>query len=283
MHTRLIFIFEQMRIITLTTDLGYRDPYLAIVKAKLLSNTEQTQIIDLSCEIKNNNISHAAFVLKNALPYFPDDTIHLVSIKFIADKSNPHKVALFDNSRFLITKLKNQFIVTPDTGLFTLMDPEFNEPVYQVYYEGNTKQHFFLKDVLVDVAINLVQQKQLNEIASETNDFYKAAQFESYVSGNILRGRSIYVDDFGNIITNITRAKFESVVGGRKFLITLPGARLDKICTTYEEAKYGTPLVVFNSFDYLEVAVNGKSAFNMLCPRDVGISLDFNLMIEFYD
>ena len=99
----------------------------------------------------------------------------------------------------------------------------------------------------------------------------------------MLRGKGIYVDDFGNIITNITREKFYEVVGKRSFLITLPGARINKIHNTYEEVKYGTPLVLFNSFGYLEVAANGKSAFNMLCPRDIGSTFDFNLLIEFYD
>lgn len=272
-----------MNIVTLTTDLGYRDPYLAIVKAKLLSSGQSPQLIDLSCNIKDNNIAHAAFILKNSITNFPENTIHLVAVKFIVDRANPNKASHVDNSRYLVTRYHSQFIVSPDNGLFTLIDPEFNEPVYQVYYEGDNKHHFFLKDIFVDVALHLLKDKQMEEIASLTNDYYKAMQFDSFVSGNILRGKGIYVDDFGNIITNITREKFESVIGKKKFLITLPGVRLDKIYVTYDEVKYGSPLVLFNSFGHLEVAANGKSAFNMLCPKDVGASIDFNLLIEFYD
>lgn len=272
-----------MSIVTLTTDLGYRDPYLAIVKARLLSAAPSIQIIDLSCDIKGNNISDAAFILKNALPYFPEDTIHLVAIKFIVDKSGLNKNNGIDNARYLLTRYKGQYIICPDNGLLTLIDQDFSEPVHQVYYEGENKHHFFLKDVFVDAALHLAQKKTVEEIAAPVTDYYRAAQFESFVNGNLLRGKGIYVDDFGNIITNITLEKFNEVVGRRNFTITLPGARISRVCGSYEEVRYGNPLVLFNSFGYLEVAVNGKSAFQMLCPRDVGSTFDFNLLIEFYD
>lgn len=272
-----------MSIITLTTDLGYRDPYLAIVKARLIASNLPKHIIDLSCDIKENNISDAAFILKSALPYFPDETIHLVAVKFIIDKSKLNKAENVDNSRYLLCRYKNQFIICPDNGLFTLIDSNFNEPVYQLYYEGDNAHHFFLKDVFVDAALHLIEKKPIGEIASATNDYYKAFQFESFVNGNMFRGKGIYVDDFGNIITNITKEKFEEVIGKKRFTITLPGSRLDRIHATYDEVKYGTPLVLFNSFGYLEVAINGKSALNMLCPRDIGSTFEFNILIEFYD
>ncbi len=272
-----------MSIITLTTDLGYRDPYLAIVKAKLLSSKVTPHIIDLSCDIKENTISDAAFILKNSLPYFPADTIHLVAVKFIADRSKLSKINNVDNSRYLVTRYLNQFIVTPDTGLFTLLDASFSEPVYQIYYDGENKHHFFLKDIFVEVALHLLERKKPEEIASITNDYYKAFQFESYVDGNILRGKGIYVDDFGNIITNITKQRFDEVVGKRNFTVTLPGRHIERFHTTYDEVKFGTPLILFNSFGHLEVAVNGQSAFNLLCPRDIGSNFDFTLLIEFYD
>ncbi len=272
-----------MSIITLTTDLGYRDPYLAIVKAKLLASGLPLQVIDLSCDLRDNNISDAAFILKNSLPYFPDNTIHLVAVKFISDRSGLHKPGNADNSRFLVTRYRNQFIISPDNGLFTLIDQSFDNPVYQLYYEGLNKHHFFLRDVFVDAAVALAEGKQIADIAVPAGDYYKSFQFESYVNGNMMRGKGIYVDDFGNIITNITREKFEEVVGKKKFTITLPGTRITHVHTTYDEVKHGAAVVLFNSFGLLEVAVNGKSALKMLCPRDLGTHFDFNLLIEIHD
>lgn len=272
-----------MRIITLTTDLGYRDPYLALVKAKLLALAEPPQILDLSCEIRDNNISDAAFILSNSLSAFPKDTIHLVAVKFIADRSSNSRSDSVDNSRFLLTRYQDQFIISPDNGLFTLIDKGFSEPVYQLFYEGEQNRHFFLKDVFADVAIQILAGKEMSDLGLSTTDYYKAFQFESYVNGNILRGKGIYVDDFGNIITNITQADWNKVIGNKSFTITLPGARINRLCQSYDEVKFGAPLILFNNFGFLEVAANGKSAYKMLCPRDIGGRFDFNLLVEFND
>jgi S-adenosylmethionine hydrolase len=272
-----------MNIITLTSDLGYRDPYLALVKAKLLSGPVKPSLIDLSCDLKSNSIIHASFILKNALPAFPDGTIHLAAIKVMASRSGLNKEMTADNSRFLMAKYQNQYIVCPDNGLLALIDENIQNDIYQIYYEGEHKQHFFLKDVFADVALHVLEGKPLADIATPTNEFYRATQFDSYVNGNLLRGKGIYVDDFGNIICNITREKFYTVVGNKNFRIALPGAALTQISQTYEEVKYGSALVLFNSFGYLEVAVHGGSAYKMLCPRDIGATFDFNLIVEFYD
>ncbi|MGZ3899359.1 MAG: SAM hydrolase/SAM-dependent halogenase family protein [Bacteroidia bacterium] len=272
-----------MSIVTLTTDLGYRDPYLAIVKAKLLTQNPGLQIIDLSCDIKDNNISDAAFILKHSLPHFPAGTIHLVAVKFIANNNGLNKNNTIDNTRYLLSKFKDQYIICPDNGLFTLLDSNFTAPVYQLYYEDNTKHHFFLKDVFIDIAGHLLKQEKIEDIGILTTEYYKAIQFESFVNGNVLRGKGIYVDDFGNIITNITKEQFTEVVGKKNFTITLPGTRLNKIHNTYDEVKHGQPLVIFNSFGSLEVAINGGNAQKMLCPRDIGSKFDFNLIIEIHD
>ncbi len=268
-----------MGIVTLTTDLGYRDPYLAIVKAKLISSGVPMQILDLSCEIRESNVSDAAFVVTNALPHFPADSVHLVALKFLVDRSSA-KTITADNSRYLITKYSNQYIISPDTGLFTLLDSQFNAPVYQLYYEGENSHHFFLKDIFVPATIHLMKGGGITEIVSEVTDYYRAQAFESYVDKNVLRGKGIYVDDFGNIVTNITRKNFSDAVGTRNFVITLPGLRISRIHNTYDEVKYGSALVLFNSMGNLEVAVNGKSAYNMLYPRDIGRHFDFNILVE---
>jgi hypothetical protein len=167
--------------------------------------------------------------------------------------------------------------------LFTLIDPAFNEQVFQLYFEDNSKHHFFLKDIFVGAATHLLKGNKPEDIGMLAQDYYKAVQFESFLQGNILRGKGIYVDDFGNIITNISREQFNEVVGKKKFTITLPGVRIGKVYNTYDEVKHGQALILFNSFGYLEVAINGGSAHKMLCPRDIGNKFDFNLMIEIHD
>lgn len=272
-----------MPIVTLTTDLGYRDPYLAIVKASLLQKVQDVQIIDLSCDIKDNTISDAAYILKNAADFFPDNTIHLVGVKFIVGGKILNNSGNIDNTRYLVSRYKNQFVVCPDNGLLTLLSETFNEKVFQVYFENPSQHNFFLKNVFVDVAAQIACGKLLNEIGVETNDYYKAFQFSSFLNPGNLKGKSIYIDDFGNIITNITKEQFYNAVGKRKFTIILPGVRLNKISHTYDDVREGDAVAIFNDFGYLEIALNGKSAYKMLYPREVGRKYDFNLIVEFND
>lgn len=272
-----------MPIITLTTDLGYRDPYLAIVKACLIQKIEKVNIIDLSCDIKDNNISDAAFILKNSIQYFPKDSIHLVGVKFIVSAGNINQTKGIDNTRYLATKFKDQYVICPDNGFITLLDESYDEKVYQLYFENASQHNFFLKDVFVDVAAAISKGKPLSEIGVEANEYYKAFQFSSFSTPENLKGKSIYIDDFGNIITNITKDQFYKVLGKRKFTIILPGSRITKISDTYDDVKIGDALALFNGFGHLEIAMNGKSAYKMLYPRDVGRSFDFNLIIEFSD
>lgn len=272
-----------MGIITLTTDLGYRDPYLALVKARLLSGEVDPRIIDLSCEVSTNNLSEAAFIVQQALPAFPPETIHLVGIKFIAERSALAKTEVADNTRFLVAKYRNQYIFTPDTGFFTLLDKNFSDEVYQLYYEEEKARHFFLKDILANAALQVLNGKSLSDIGMKTNEYHKALPFESYVNGNELRGRGVYIDDFGNIITNITYDIWQQVVAQKSFTVTLPGTRISKLSQTYDDVRPGSALLLFNSFGYLELAVNGKSAYRMLYPRDIGKHFEFNLIVELND
>src|SRR5690606_18456758 len=152
--------------------------------------------------------------------HFPENTVHLVALKFLADKST-EKGHGADNTRYLLTRYRGQFIVTPDTGLFTLIDPAFAEPVYQLYYEEGDSHHFFLRDIFVPVTLQLLRDPEPGQVGVPVTDYYRAQPFESYLDRNVLRGKGIYVDDFGNIVTNITREKFAEAVGDRNFVITL--------------------------------------------------------------
>lgn len=274
-----MFIFEKMSLITLTTDLGYRDPYLAIVKAKLMYKLKDVQLIDLSCDIKNSSVTDVAFVLKFALKNFNENTIHLIGVKSSSNK-NSNKTNDADNTRYLITKYKNQYIITPDNGLFTLLDKDFKEPVYQLYYFDKNQHKFYLNDILVDAAIHILLTGNINEIANEINDYYKVYDFEPFLNGIVLKGKKIYVDDFGNIVTNITNDIFEKYIGKKPFTIKFPGSKIQKISTNYDDVEFGQALVLFNALGNLEIAINGASAYKQLVPRDIGVNFDFNILIE---
>lgn len=255
-----------MPIITITTDLGYRDPYLAMVKGILYSKIPNVTIVDLACQVNKHNHKDGVFNLMSGLAYFPENTIHLFAIKYLGDKKSLANRDI-DNTRYLMTKYKNQYIVCPDNGVFHSMDKTFNEPVYQLYFENHIKHSFYLRDVFTDIAEKIVNQVPLSEYCTPIDDYCKIFYNECYATPSNLQGQVLYVDDFGNLITNITKTEFDKHIGNKKFDISLPGGHVDKLFQTYDDVKVGDMVCFFNSMGYLEIALYGDEAGKIVLNR----------------
>ncbi len=272
-----------MSIITITTDLGYRDPYLAMVKGILYSKLPQSQIIDLACSVKPHAHSEGAFALRSALPYFPDNTIHLFAIKFLNSSETISNLSV-DNTRYLLTKYKNQYIVCPDNGALTLIDKEFNAPVYQLMFDNEKHHPFYLRDIFTEVASKLALKIPLEDFCSLTEDYCKIFAFESFSTPSNLQGMVLYEDDFGNLITSITKQEFEKIVGKKRFALQLPSFKIQKISNTYDDVKIGDVVAFFNSMDLLEIATLGQSASKIAFNKKVlGKYKIDRIIIDIYD
>ncbi len=272
-----------MSIITITTDLGYRDPYLAMVKGMLYSKSPDTKIVDLSCNVNPHAHNEGAFALRSALPYFAQDTIHLFAVKFLNSSETIANLSV-DNTRYLLTNYKGQYLICPDNGLFTLIDKEFNEPVYQLYFDNEKQHSFYLRDVFLDIAVKLVNKTPLEEFCAVTNEYCKLYAFETFATPGNLQGMVLYEDDFGNLITSITRQEFEKHVGNKRFSIALPANNITKIYTTYDDVKIGDVVCFFNSMDLLEIASLGQSATKIVIKRNVLSKYKIDrIIVDIYD
>lgn len=272
-----------MSIITITTDLGYRDSYLAMVKGVLYSKLPQVNIVDLACDITKHNHKDGVFILRNALPFFPENTIHLFAIKLMGDKKSMLSRDI-DNTRYLMTKYKNQYIICPDNGVFHSLDKEFNETVYQLYFDNISQHVFYLRDIFTEVAVKMIHQVPLTEFCTPVEDYCKIYSTECYATPSNLQGQVLYIDDFGNLITNITKHDFEKHVGNKKFSISLPGGTIDKINNTYDDVKVGDLVCFFNSSNYLEIALQGDEAGKITLNRNMFEKYKIDkIIIDIYD
>ena len=272
-----------MSIITITTDLGYRDPYLAMVKGILFSKQPNAKIVDLACDVNAHAHNEGAFALKCALPYFPEDTIHLFAIKFLNSSETIANLSV-DNTRYLLTKYKGQYIICPDNGLLTLIDKEFNEPVYQLYFDNERQHSFYLRDIFAEIASKIIQKIPLEDFCSETQDYCKLYTFESFATPSNLQGMVLYEDDFGNLITSITKQEFEKNVGSKRFSIALPSYNITKIHNTYDDVNIGDVVCFFNSMDLLEIASLGQSATKIVLKPHVLSKYKIDrIIVEIYD
>lgn len=272
-----------MSIITITTDLGYRDPYLAMVKGLLYQKQPEAKVIDLACDVNKHAHNEGAFALKSALPYFEKNTIHLFAVKYLNSSDTRDDLAI-DNTRYLLTKYRDQYIVCPDNGVLTLIDKEFNETVYQLYYENESQHSFYLRDIFVEVANKLINKISLEEFGTPTQDYCRLFAFESFATPGNLQGTVLYEDDFGNLITSITKEEFEKTVGKKRFSIPLPSGDVEKIYSTYDDVKIGDVVCFFNSMGLLEIALLGQSATKVAMKRNVLTKYKIDkIIVQIYD
>jgi S-adenosylmethionine hydrolase len=258
-----------MPLITLTSDLGIKDNYVALVKAAVLSGIEGARIVDISHDVEKFNLTHTAYIFGNAYKFFPAGTIHLVGVK-------SQETA----KRLLYIEIDNQKIICLDNGFITLLSDAHKAKVF--YFEGNDFEAglFFLKDAMVRALQVLITQP---EVVKPCNDYVQLMQFQPTVTPQSIIGRCLHIDDFGNVVTNITKAFFEAESAGRKFNINLPGVEIDKIVNDYDDVSANTALALFNTFGYLEIAINREKASKLLFPKSMHTNTDFNISIQFED
>lgn len=266
-----------MAVITLTTDLGLKDYYTGAVKGALISQVPDVTIVDISHDIRKYNIPEAAFTLKNAFAEFPKGSIHIVGVQPEL-KEDPE---LKSDIVHILVSYKGHYFIGADNGVFSLI---FDEPVDKIY-ELTLKQErdsitFPVRDVFVPAAAHLSRGGVPEVIGKPKENLIVKEDFEATVDGDTIRGGVIYVDDYGNVITNITQGLFEHVRRGRDFQIMtrVRGYDIKKISQTYSEVPAGERLALFGSSGHLEIAINIGPASDLL-----GLKVNDVIRVQFME
>jgi S-adenosyl-L-methionine hydrolase (adenosine-forming) len=247
-------------IVTLTTDYGLKDNYVATLKGILLSRIEQVRIVDVSHLIRPQDIMEGAFVLQHTYPFFPKNSLHIAVID-PGVGSNRRAIAIYHNGHYFIG---------PDNGLFALIlgtdTPEFavNLDKPEFWLHPNPDATFHGRDIFTPVAAALLAGKSLQEVGTPITTIKPLRWVEPTVDKDGIQGWVVHVDTFGNCVTNIKRTHFEqfSVV---KNLKCYAGASIVKeISTHYQQAPPGDVMALYGSHGFLEIAVNGGNAAHIL-------------------
>lgn len=265
----IINIHILMAIITLTTDLGYKDFYQAALKGSILSLLPSVNIIDVTHSISAFNIPQAAFVLKNAFPYFPKGTVHLIGIDSVYN----------ENTRYLAVKYKEHFFVGSDNGIFSLMF-EGNQP--EEIVELNIMQdlkflHFPLTDIFAKASCHIAAGGKLTDIGIPVSGLEEKVNLHPVIEKDTIRGSVIYIDSFQNVITNISKELFSRVQQSRAFtLFFRKSESISQLSWHYNEVPEGEKLCLFGISNYLEIAINKGNASGLL-----GLHLGDIVRVEF--
>ena len=222
-----------MSIITLITDFGNKDHFVAKIKGDIYSNYNEAKIVDVSNNVSPFNIMEAAYILENSYKSFPEKTVHIIDVDSEKTVEKKH----------IIVYLDNHFFISADNGILSILSQNINpEKIYE---------------------INI--HEDLNQIVSSV----------------------IYIDNFGNVVTNLKKDVFEKIQKGRSFEISVRNYKFKNIYNKYsdivnfktavnERNDEGKGLVVFNSSNLLQISIYRSN------PQNVGTASSL-MGLKIYD
>ena len=248
-------------IITLTPDFGLKDPYVAEIKAVVLDVCKAATIVDVSHEIEKFNIRMGAYVLASASPYFPKGTIHIAVVDpGVGTKRKP-----------ILIQTKHACFVGPDNGMLTLAARNQGiEHVYEITNQNlmlpKISGTFHGRDVFAPAAAHLANGTPPTDFGPQTHKIVTPDFTRVIKKKNMLIGEVLYIDSFGNIITNIDQKQLESIEIKKTVSVKLGKTRLNlKLCRSYAEARAQKSLAIIGSQNFLEIVINqgnASKAFN---------------------
>jgi len=269
-----------MAIITLTTDFGEKDHFVGAIKGAIFSELPDVRIVDISHLISPFNVPEAAYIIQNAYRSFPEGTIHVIGIDSELNPENKH----------IAVKLDGHYFICANNGIMSMICQEIApEKIVEINIHDRVATSFPVLDVFVKVACHIARGGTLEVIGKIITDIKPIKNLHPFVNDDKTQiiGSVIYIDNYGNVITNIKRSFFESIKKTRNFEISARHYKFKEIFKKYSDiVNFGTPedkryvegkkLVVFNSSGYLEIAVyksdsgtvGSASSLLGLKPRD---------------
>lgn len=260
-----------MSIITLTTDLGLKDYYVGALKGSIYKQFPDAHLVDISHEISKFNIMEAAFVIQNAFKEFPKGTIHLIGVK----------AELTPESVHVAVEYKDHVFLAADNGIFSLFMEEPAAKIFELSVRSDSPFPTFpVKDVLAKAACHLARGGTLEVIGKPMTELLERNTYKPVLEGNTIVGSVIYLDSFGNAVTNITKSIFDNFGRNREFTIItkVSGYNIKTIRKNYHEVNGGERLAIFGANGFLEIAMNIGVAGKLM-----GMKINDNVKIEFKD
>ena len=244
-------------IITITSDWGIKDYYLAVVKGQLLSCCPEAVLVDISHSIQPFNTQEAAFVLRNSYVHFPKNTWHVIEVSTDIPPDAP----------YLIVKYRDHFFVGRDDGVFSLIfENNVPDEIFEITDPPETL--FPMRDIYIPVLAQLIQGVDIRKIAHPLPSIRKKLPFMPAISGNLLKGQVVYLDNYENIFTNIHRSVFEKAQRNASRFTLYIGSGYSryenlKISNNFQKAD-DSAIVAFFVNDYLVIAVKHGDAAGLL-------------------
>lgn len=248
-----------MPIITLTTDFGNKDHFTGATKGAIYSELPDVNIVDISHKVSPFNIPEAAYIIQNAYSSFPVGTIHIIGIDSELNMENKH----------IAMKLDDHYFICANNGIMSMICSEIvPDKIVEINIHNKIQTSFPVLDVFVKVACHIARGGTLEVIGKAISSIKPIHNLKPSINDDKSKiiGSVIYIDNYGNVVTNIRKQFFDTIQKGRKFSITARQYTFKTIYKKYsdmvnfnvpknERQDEGKGLVVFNSGGFLEIAI----------------------------
>jgi S-adenosylmethionine hydrolase len=247
-----------MSIITLTTDYGLKDHFVGALKGKILSEYSESIIVDISHDIDPFNTVEASYIVGASYSSFPKNTVHLIGVDMELNKENQH----------IAMQWNDHFFIAADNGILSMLSQKIvPQKIVAINIHDRLHAEATAMDVFVKVGCHIAKGGSLNVIGKEIASIKEVTELQSVIANdnNEIRGSVIYIDHFGNVVTNISKKQFVETAKGRAYEIELKTKNIKTILPNYSAIassdkypiKYyeGEKLALFNEAGFLEIAV----------------------------
>jgi S-adenosyl-L-methionine hydrolase (adenosine-forming) len=241
-------------IITLTTDFGRRDWFVGIVKGVILGVNPSARLIDVTHDLPPGDIGYGAFALAAACQFFPPGTVHVAVVD--PGVGSARGAIAIQTGKF--------FFVGPDNGVLSWAVRKdkviaIHKLKNESFFLRPVSATFHARDVFAPVAAHIANGTPLSALGPPINDFVRLVWPEARSCGGEAVGQVLYVDNFGNAITNLEVSALENH-GGATLEVLNAGERICYVAEFYQAVPAGEAVAVTGSSGFLEIAINGGSA-----------------------
>lgn len=256
-----------MSIITLITDFGHKDYFVGALKGKILSEQKEAVIVDISHEIDLFNTLEASYCIEAAYSNFPKGTIHIIGVDSERVGDTQHIAMQWDDHYFICA----------DNGILnTLIQKKIPQKIVAITIHDRLNTDVSDMDVFAAVACHISRGGLLNVIGKEIQSLKSVSVLTSSVSDDLaeIKGQIVYIDSFGNCVTNISQKQFNDTIRSRKFEIIIKNKKITRLHKSYSDFPVsdtkqlkdleGDFLALFNENGYLEIAIYKSN------PKTVG-------------
>jgi S-adenosylmethionine hydrolase len=268
-----------MSIVTLISDLGLKDHYVSLVKARLLNANPTCIPVDVSHVVGTGQVDHAAFLLRSIWNDFPYGTVHMNGVDSYLDKGTSH----------LVVEYQNRFVITADNGLMPMAFPSVDRSemlIHEIHLPNTDSTQFPMSGIMSEAAARISRGDTLEGWTVLRADFIKDTKgLQPYYNGTQLLVQVFYIDHFGNLYFNISKDEFDYYSKGRSFAIQLKAnTSINKFHNSFSDVKLGSEVAMWGQNNLLIATMNldqgGEKAGNL--SRLMKLNLGDTVTIDFH-